>query len=85
MPVDNKVIVEKIQALNAKSAVHRKELLELDRIHGNLDDILDMPDPSDKMKVLRRVDRRTNAKFTDTARQKIYDQALLDVTAALGS
>lgn len=84
MPVDNAVIVEKIQALNARTAVIRKELQELDRIHGNLNDILDFPDPSDNTKVLRRVDRRTNAKFTDQARQKIYDQALLDVTTALG-
>lgn len=83
MPVDDDLIVQKIQELNAKGSILRIELREIDRIHGNLADILDMPDPSDNTKKLRKIDVRTGAKFTDVARQKIYDQALIDVTAAL--
>lgn len=83
MPVDNDTIVTKIQLINARSSTLTDELNELRRIKKNLADIQDYPDPTDETKSMRQKDERTGVKFTDQARQKIYDQALIDVTAAL--
>lgn len=83
MPVDDDVIIQKMKELNDAGIIFRTKMREMDRIRGNLSNIQDLPDPSDNTKKLRRIDTRTGAKFTDAERLKIYNQALLDVTAAL--
>lgn len=83
MPVDNDVITQKLQELDNKALILRAQSRELDRIRSNLLIIQELPDSKDPTKMVRRVDERTGANFTDVARQKIYDQALIDATAAL--
>ena len=83
MAVDNDVITLKLQELNNKANALRIVSRELDRVRTNLINIKDTPDSTDPDKMIRNIDPRTNAKFTDAERQKIYDKALTDADVIL--
>lgn len=83
MPIDDAILAQTLQDLDNKGLILRAASREIDRIRANLLIIQELPDSKDPTKKVRRVDERTGAKFTDVTRQKIYDQALIDATAAL--
>lgn len=86
MSVDDAKIETMIIDLSKKESEFLDAEIEIRRIIRNLSDIQLIQDPSfpnDDKKKIARPDSRTGVKFTNTDRQKVYDQALKDVTKSL--